>query len=67
VIKRKIEWFEAKTILECVICDKGTEVGEHYCPNDTGEPMHYYCYNASIFVKEEEAEKQTDYEEEEEA
>ena len=51
------QWFEAKTALECVICDKDIEVGDHYCLNDTGEPMHYYCYNASILVKEEETEK----------
>jgi len=66
MVIRKIEWFEAKTILGCVICDKEIEVGDHYCLNDTGEPMHYYCYNASILVKEEETEKQTDSEEGEE-
>jgi hypothetical protein len=60
VVKRKIEWFEAKTILECVICNKDIEIGDHYCLNDTGEPMHYYCYNASISIKEEGTEKQTD-------
>ena len=64
MVRRKIEWFEAKTTLECVICDKDIEVGDHYCLNDTGEPMHYYCYNASILVKEED--KQTDFEEGEE-
>jgi hypothetical protein len=66
VVKRKIEWFEAKTILECVICNKDIEVGNHYCLNDTGKPMYYYCYNASILVKEEETEKQTNSEEKEE-
>jgi hypothetical protein len=66
VVKRKIEWFEGKATLECVICNKDIEVGDHYCLNDTGEPMHYYCYNASILVKEEETEKQTDSEESEE-
>jgi len=62
--KKKIEGFEAKAVLECVICDKDIEIGDHYCLNDTGEPMHYYCYDASILVKEEEY-KQTDSEEEE--
>ena len=66
MVKRKMEWFEGKATLECVICNKDIEVGDHYCLNDTGEPMHYYCYNASILVKEEETEKQTDSEESEE-
>jgi hypothetical protein len=48
-----------------VICGKDIEVGEHYCLNDMGEPMHYYCYDVSTSVKEEE-EKQIDSEEEEE-
>ena len=64
MVKRRIEWFEAKTTLECAICDKDIEVGDHYCLNDTGDPMHYYCYNALIPV-EEETEKQTDYKESE--
>ena len=63
MVKRKIEWFEAKTRLECVICDKDIEVGDHYSLNDTGEPMHYYSYNASLLVKEEETGNQTDHEE----
>ena len=65
MVMRRIEWFEAKAILECVICNKDIEVGDHYCLNDTGDPMHHYCYDASILVKEEKAEKQTDYEESE--
>ncbi len=64
--KRRIEWFEAKATLECVICSKDIDVGEHYCFNDTGEPMHYYCYYALILVKEEETEKQTNFEDGEE-
>ncbi len=56
MVKRRIEWFEAKATLECAICDKDIEVGDHYCLNDTGDPMHYYCYNALIAVKEEETE-----------
>ncbi len=51
--KRRIEWFEARSTLECVICNRDIEVGEHYCLNDTGDPMHYYCYTALIPVKEE--------------
>lgn len=60
MVKRKIEWFEAKTILKCVICDKDIEVGDHYCLNDTGEPMHYYCYDVSTSARAAEAEKHTD-------
>jgi hypothetical protein len=56
MVKRRIEWFEAKTTLECVICDKDIEVGDRYCLNDTSDPMHYYCYDVSIPVKEEEEE-----------
>jgi len=63
MVKTRIEWFEAKATLECVICHKDIEVRDHYCLNDTGEPMHYYSYSASILVKEEETEKQTDSEE----
>jgi len=63
MVRRKIGWFEAKTTLEGVICNKDIEIGDHYCLNDTGGPMHYYCYNASILVKEEETEKQTHSEE----
>ncbi len=48
-----------------MICDKDIEVGDHYCLNDTGEPMHYYCYDVSTPLKAEEKEKQTDYEESE--
>jgi hypothetical protein len=59
--KRK-EWFEAKTTLECVICDKDIEVGDHYCLNDTGDPMHYYCYEVSTLARPEKTEKQTDSE-----
>jgi hypothetical protein len=57
MVKRRVKWFEAKATLECMICDKDIEVGDHYCLNDTGDPMHYYCYNALIPVKEEETEK----------
>jgi len=64
--KRRIEWFEAKTTLECVICDKDIEVGDHYCLNDTGEPMHYYCYDVSTSAKVEETKKQTDFKEKKE-
>jgi hypothetical protein len=62
--KRRVKWFEAKATLECVICDKDIEVGDHYCLNDTGEPMHYYCYNVSTSVRPEKTENQTDSEEE---
>jgi hypothetical protein len=65
MVKRRVEWFEAKATLECVICDKDIEVGDHYCLNDTGEPMHYYCYDVSTSAKAEETEKQTDSEESE--
>jgi hypothetical protein len=65
MVRRRIEWFEAKTTLECVICDKDIEVGDHYCLNDTGEPMHYYCYEVSTSARVEETEKQIDSEEEE--
>jgi len=54
VVRKRIEWLEAKTTLECVICDKDIEVGDHYRLNDTGEPMHYYCYDVSTSAKEEE-------------
>jgi len=63
MVKRRIEWFEAKATLECAICHKDIEVGDHYCLNDTGDPMHYYCYNALILVKEEETEKLSNSEE----
>jgi len=61
--KRRTDWIEAKTTLECVICDKDIEVGDRYCLNDTGEPMHYYCYDVSSSAREEE-DKQDDSEEE---
>ncbi len=48
-----------------MICGKDIEIGDHYCLNDTGEPMHYYCYDVSNSVKGEESEKQTDSEESE--
>ena len=67
MVRKRIEWLEAKTTLECVICDKDIEVGDDYCLNDTGEPMHYYCYDVSSSARPEETEKQTDLEEEEEA
>lgn len=54
--RRRIEWFEAKRTLECAICEKDIEVGDRYCISDTGDPMHYYCYNAMTAVKEEETE-----------
>ena len=60
MVKRRIKWFEAKSTLECVICEKDIEVGDHYCLNDTGDPMHYYCYDVSTSAKEEETENQTD-------
>jgi hypothetical protein len=63
--KRRIEWFEAKATLECVICDKDIEVGDHYCLNDTGEPMHYYCYDVSTSEQREETDKQTNLDESE--
>jgi hypothetical protein len=28
MVKRRIEWFEAKATLECAICDKDIEVGD---------------------------------------
>ena len=65
MVKRSIEWFDAKAALECVICTKNIEVGDQYCINDTGDPMHYYCYNALIPVKEEETEKLNNPEEDE--
>jgi hypothetical protein len=61
MVKRRIEWFEAKSTLECVVCDKDIEVGDHYCLNDTGDPMHYYCYDVSTFARGEEPKKRTDY------
>jgi hypothetical protein len=64
MVKRRVEWFEAKATLECVICDKDIEVGDHYCLNDTGEPMHYYCCDVWASAKSGETEKQTDSEEE---
>jgi hypothetical protein len=65
MIKRRIEWFEAKATLECAICDKDIEVGDHYCLNDTGDPMHHYCYDVSTSAKAQETERQTDYKESE--
>jgi len=67
MVKRRVEWLEAKTTLECVICDKDIEVGDHYCFNDTGEPMHYYCYDVSTSAKEEEKRKTVSEESEGEA
>lgn len=66
MVKGRIEWFEAKAILECVICSKDIEVVDHHCLNDTGEPMHYNCYDVSTSVRAVETEKQTDSEEGEE-
>jgi hypothetical protein len=63
--KRRKECFEAKATLECTICDKDIEVGDRYCLNDRGEPMHYYCYDVSTPLKAGETEKQTDSEESE--
>jgi len=53
MVSKRIEWFEAKKTLECVICSKDIEIGDHYCLNDTGEAMHHYCYHGSILIKEE--------------
>ena len=66
MVRKGTKWLEAKTTLECVICDKDIEVGDHYCLNDTGEPMHYYCYDVSSSAKVEEAENETESKEEEE-
>jgi hypothetical protein len=65
MVRRRIEWFEAKATLECVICDKDIEVGDHYCLNDTGEPMHYYCYDVSTSARPEGTQNQTNPVEEE--
>ena len=65
MVRKRTEWFEAKATLECVICDKDIEVGDHYCLNDTGEPMHSYCYDVSTSALEKDTEKQSDSEENE--
>lgn len=60
MIRRRVEQFEARTVLQCGICGKDIEVGEHYCLNDTGEPMHYFCYDVLMRRREEEKEEQGD-------
>jgi hypothetical protein len=57
MVRRRIRWFEAKATLECAVCHRDIEVGDHYCLNDTGDPMHYYCYEVSTSRKAEVMEK----------
>jgi hypothetical protein len=58
MVKRRIEWFEAKVTLECVICDKDIEVGDYYCLNDTVTQ----CMTTAMEKEQEMIEEVFDYE-----